>query len=112
MMAQPQPEGQVTFEMSNLRPSTTNLPFVVWVSQRDDYQHDIRIKVGYTAKVFPSQMGSYSLRPFAFKGGQRLAAKDEALLERWIEKNESVLLAFWNADIEYSQDMTDQIKPL
>lgn len=28
------PEGQVTFETANLRPKTTGLPFVVWVSQK------------------------------------------------------------------------------
>jgi hypothetical protein len=27
--------GQATFEMSNLRPDTTGLPFVVWVSQKE-----------------------------------------------------------------------------
>lgn len=112
MLAQPQPEGQATFEMANLRPGTTNLPFVVWVSQRDGYQHDIRVKVGYNARAFPAQMGSYAVRPFAFVSGQRLLAKDEKLLETWVAKNENVLLAFWNADIEYTEDMIEQIKSI
>ena len=44
-------EGQATFEMANLRPDRTNLPFVVWVSQKDGARHDVRVKVGDRRKV-------------------------------------------------------------
>jgi hypothetical protein len=106
------PEGQVTYEMANLRPSTTGLPFVVWVSQRDGAKHDVRLKVGYNARLFPSQMGVYAVRPFGFVGGQQLHPSDERSLEAWIDKNASVLLAFWDADIEYTEDLIDQIKKI
>jgi hypothetical protein len=106
------PEGQATFEMSNLRQKTTNLPFVVWVSQKDNLQHDIRVKVAQSAKVIASQLGSYSVRPFAHVGGPRLNSGDEKLLEAWISKNLDVLIAFWNADIEYTEDMIEKIVPL
>jgi len=106
------PEGQATYEMANLSPARTGLPFVVWVSQRDGAQHDVRVKVGYNPKLFPSQMGVYSIRPFAFVQGQRLALPDERLLEQWINSNLDVLIGFWDADIEYTEDMIGRITRL
>lgn len=105
-------EGQATFEMANLRPQKTNLPFVVWVSQRDGARHDVRVKVGYNPKVFPSQMGVYAVRPFGFVAGQQLLTKDELLLETWISKNAEVLVGYWNAEIEYTEDLLDKIQSL
>jgi hypothetical protein len=92
--------------------SGAHLPFVVWVSQRDGYQHDVRVKVGYNAKIFPAQMGSYAIRPFAFVGGQQLHAADERDLQRWVEKNSDVLIDFWNADIEFTEDLLAALRPL
>jgi hypothetical protein len=48
-------EGQVTFAIENLRPRTTGLPFVVFVSQRGDKKHDIRVKVAFHARTIPSR---------------------------------------------------------
>lgn len=104
------PEGQATFEMANLRSKQTGLPFVVWVSQRDGARHDVRVKVGYHAKTFPDHMGVYSLRPFAHVAGPALHTSDARQLNHWIDKNFDVLLAYWNADIEYTDEMMEQIK--
>jgi hypothetical protein len=105
-------EGQVTFEMANLRPKTTNLPFVVWVSQKAGGRHDVRVKVAQTAKVIPSQMGVYAVRPFAHIAGPRLSETDERLLEAWIAANADVLVGVWDGDIEYTEDLIERIKPL
>jgi len=105
-------EGQVTFEMANLRPKTTNSPFVVWVSQRAGAKHDIRVTVAHSAKVIPSQMGVYSVRPFAHVQGPGLSPGEARLLENWSEKNRAVLVDFWNADIEYTEDLIDRIKAI
>jgi len=106
------PEGQTDFEMANLRPSKTKLPFVVWVSQKGGARHDVRVKVAQSPKVIPSQMGTYSVRPFAFVGGQRLSASDERLLEDWVNKNLGVLIAWWDGDIEYTDEMLEKIAPV
>ena len=105
------PEGQVTFEMANLRPKTTNLPFVVWVSQKAGARHDVRVKVARSAKVIPSQMGVYSVRPFTHVEGPQLGSGEEKLLEDWVNKNEPVLVAFWDGDIEYTEDLIERILP-
>jgi hypothetical protein len=104
------PAGQATFEMANLRPKTTNLPFVVWVSQRAGARHDVRVKVASAARVDPAHMGVYSVRPFAHVSGPRLSADDEKRLADWVGKNRAVLVDFWNADIEYTEDLIDKIQ--
>jgi hypothetical protein len=103
------PDGQVTFEMANLRPKTTGLPFVVWVSQKAGAPHDIRVKVARTAKVIPSQMSVYGVRPFAHLEGPGLSPGDEKLLANWLATNQEVLVAFWDGDIEYTEDLIEKI---
>lgn len=98
--------------MANLRPRTTNLPFVVWVSQRAGARHDVRVTVAPSAKVDPSHMGVYSVRPFAHVSGPRLSANEEKLLADWVGKNRAVLVGFWNADIEYTEDLIEKIQPV
>jgi hypothetical protein len=112
------PEGQATFETANLRPRTTNLPFVVWVSQRAGARHEVRVKVAQSAKVDPSYMGAYAaigvyaVGPFAHVSGPRLSANEEKLLAAWIGKNRKVLVDFWNADIEYTEDLIEKIQAI
>jgi hypothetical protein len=103
-------EGQTTYEMANLRQKTTGLPFVVWVSQRAGARHDARVMVAYNARTLPALMGTYAIRPFAFVAGQQLHRVDEKLLEEWIEKNRDALIGFWDADIEFTEDLIDQLQ--
>ena len=98
--------------MANLRPRTTNLPFVVWVSQRGGARHDVRVTVAQSARVDPFHMGVYSVRPFAHVSGPRLDANDETLLADWVAKNRAVLVDFWNADIEYTEDLIEKIQAI
>jgi hypothetical protein len=98
--------------MANLRPDETNLPFVVWVSQKAGAQHDIRVKVAPGPKVIASQMGVYAVRPFRYVARQPLSSQEEKLLESWILKNLDVLIGFWDGDIEYTRDMMEKIEPL
>jgi hypothetical protein len=98
--------------MSNLRPKTTNLPFVVWVSQKAGARHDVRVKVAHSAKVIPSQMSVYSVRPFAHVEGPGLSSGDEKFLEAWLTKNADALIGFWDGNIEYTEELIEIIKPL
>ena len=51
-------EGQALFEMANLRPERTGLPFVVFISQKGGARHDVRVTVARGAKVRPSDTDS------------------------------------------------------
>ncbi len=88
------------------------MPFVVWVSQRAGARQDVRVKVAQSAKVDPSHMGVYAVRPFAHVSGPRLSANEEKLLADWIGKNRTVLVDFWNADIEYTEDLLERIQAI
>ena len=105
-------QGQATFGMANLRRKTTGLPFIVFISQKDEARHAARVKVSPEPRVRPDVMGSYSISPFEWKEGPRLANADEKMLGRWIDMNARVLLDYWTGQIEYTEDAIDQLKAL
>ena len=84
-------EGQATYGMANLRPDRTGLPFIVFISQRDDARHAARVKVSPAPRVKADQMGSYSIAPFAYRAGQSLSSAEERALEAWVARNLDIL---------------------
>jgi hypothetical protein len=96
--------------MANLRPKTTGLPFIVFISQKDDARHAARVKVSPEPRVRADEMTSYSVSPFEWKEGPRLSNSDETALARWIETNSRVLQDYWAGKIEYTEDAIDQLK--
>ncbi len=110
--ADPEPEGQATYEMANLRPERTGLPFVVFVSQRGDARHDVRVKVARAPRVRPSEMVTVALRPSVRVVRGRPDPHDLALLRQWIDINEQVLIDYWNGVIGYTEDALNALKPI
>src|SRR5262245_49803747 len=93
-------EGQALFEMANLRPERTGLPFVVFISQKGGAGHDVRVKVARSAKVKPAEMATVALRPKVRVIRGVVDPGDLARLAEWIELNNDVLIAYWDGDIE------------
>jgi hypothetical protein len=65
--------GQITdeglFEMANVRPEISGLPFIVWTSERGTARHDVRVH-DVRVKVSPGPrarefVASVSVRPLA-----------------------------------------------
>ena len=107
------PEGQATYGMANLRPEKTGLPFIVFISQRDDASHDVWVKVSPAPRIRRDQMGSYALRPSVeWKAGWQMSRKDEQLLEQWVELNRKVLIEYWDGAIEFTEDAMDRLVKL
>ena len=104
--------GQALFEMANLRPERTGLPFVVFISQRGGARHDVRVTLAPGAKVHPSDMITVAIRPTPRIIRGRLNTQEFDLVRRWIEINMDVLVDYWNGDIEYTEDALDAIKPV
>ena len=104
--------GQAVFEMANLRPERTGLPFVVFISQRGGARHDVRVKLASGAKVHPSDMITVAVRPTPRIIRGRLNRQEFDLVRRWIELNMDVLVDYWNGVIEYTEDALDAIKPV
>ena len=110
--ADPEPEGQAVYEMANLRPERTGLPFVVFISQRGGARHDVRIKVARAPKVRASEMVTVALRPSIRVVRGKLDPHDLTLLRRWININEQVLIDYWNGVIGYTEDALNALRPI
>jgi len=104
--------GQALFEMANLRPEGTGLPFVVFISQKGGARHDVRVKVARGSKVRASEMITVAVRPNVRVIRGALDPDDLARLADWIDLNRGVLVDYWNGDIEYTEDAITALKPL
>ena len=104
--------GQATFDMANLRPERTGLPFVVFISQRGGARHDVRIKLARSPRVRPSEMITVALRPTARVVRGRLDAREFELVRKWLDLNADVLIDYWNGVIEYTEDVIKAPKKL
>lgn len=58
-----QSDSDRLFEMANLPPKHTGLPFVVWISTGQGVQHDVRVTVSDGLRAIPSQVISVALHP-------------------------------------------------
>ncbi len=105
-------EGQATYEMANLRPERTGLPFVVFILQRGGARHDVRVKVARAPRVRPSEMVTVALRPSVRVVRGRLDPHDLALLRQWIDINEKILIDYWNGIIGYTEDALNALRPI
>ena len=107
------PEGEALFEMANLSPKRTGLPFVVWISPKAGAPHDVRVKVSKGPKAHSAELVSVAIRPeVRVVGGGKMSAHDLALLKKWVEVNQDVLIKYWDGEIEYTEDAIAALKPI
>src|SRR3954451_22358405 len=96
-----QPEDD-PYTMANLRPARTGLPMVVWVSERGNAQHDVRVKVCtvHGDKLQHDNMVSVAVRPRprVVRPGT-LSAGDLEAASRWIALNRDTIVAYWDGTI-------------
>ena len=104
--------GPASFDMADLRPERTGLPFVVFIPQTGEARHDARIKLARAAKVRPSEMSTVTVcpTPRIIRGEMNAQALD--LVSRWIELSRSVLVDYWNGDVEYTEDVLNALQPI
>jgi hypothetical protein len=106
-------ESDGLFEMANLPPKRTGLPFVVWISPKAGAPHDVRVKVSKGPKVHPSELISVAIRPDVHEvGSRKITAHDMALLKKWVEANHDVIVKYWDGEIEYTEDAIAALKPI
>jgi hypothetical protein len=75
------PEGEALFEMANLSPKRTGLPFVVCISPKAGAPPDIRVKVSKGPRAHPSEFISVAVRPDVHVVGGNMSAHDLAILQ-------------------------------
>ena len=88
------------YEMANLFPRHTGLPFVVWISVRGGARHDVRVKVASGPKAQSGDMVSVGLRPYVHVVEGKMDGHDLELLTQWIELNRDALVRYWNEEID------------
>lgn len=99
---------EAPFEMANLFPKHTGLPFVVWISVRGGARHDVRVKVSANAKAIPDEMTTVGIRPEVQVIEGAMDAKSFDQLKAWIELNRATLLSYWEGEID-TQDALEAL---
>jgi hypothetical protein len=93
------------FLMANLRPKTTGLPMVVWVSERGNARHDVRVKVAlqHGDRIDPSHTAVFGVRPTPGLISGYLSSADQRVVSDWIKLNEAALVEYWDGLIDTSE---------
>ena len=101
------------FLMANLRPATTGLPMVVWVSERGLARDDVRVKVStvHGARVQYANMATVAVRPAPRLVAGQLSAADLQAVSGWIRLNEASLGAYWDCQID-TAELIQRLRPL
>jgi hypothetical protein len=101
------------FLMANLRPATTRLPMVVWVSERGLARHDVQVKVStvHGPGVQYANMATVAVRPAPWLVAGQLSAADLQGVSEWIRLNEAALVADWDCQIDAAQ-LIERFRPL
>src|SRR5215471_19633850 len=99
---------EAPFEMANLFPKHTGLPFVVWISVRGGARHDIRVKVSANAKAMPQEMTTVAIRPQVHVVDGDMDAAALTSLTAWIALNQATLVSYWDGDID-TQDALERL---
>jgi hypothetical protein len=103
-----EPDEDDPYAMANLRPATTGLPMVVWVSERGNARHDVRLKV---CQVLGDRMQfnntlSVAVRPqphLVPGQRQRLTDADLHAVYEWIALNEAAIVDYWDGTIDTAE---------
>lgn len=90
--------------MVNMPRRYTGLPMVVYCSPRNA-PHDVRVKVSpvHGDRMIEEQAISIALRPephYPADEHRRLSQEDFTAIAAWLRRNEDVLVAYWNFEID------------
>ena len=99
---------EAPYEMANLFPRHTGLPFVVWISVRGGARHDVRVKVSENAKAMPGELATVGIRPEVTVIEGQIGPHALRQLAAWIELNRATLIAYWEGDID-TQDALEAL---
>lgn len=100
---------EAPFDMANLFPKHTGLPFVVWISVRGGARHDVRVKVSSGPKAIPGDMATVSVRP-EVRVVEGEIEPWQLLLRTWIHENRDTLIACWDGEIDTQDAMERMVK--
>jgi hypothetical protein len=103
-------EGDL-YLMVNVRPQTSGLPFIVWLSMQGNARRDARVKVSRGPRALPL-IASVSIRPLVEVVEGELTARELELMRQWVDLNRDVIVRHGDGDLEYSEDVLAALRPL
>jgi hypothetical protein len=103
-------EGEL-FEMANVRPEISGLPFIVWISERGSARHDVRVKVSPGPRV-REFAACVSVRQSVEVVAGELSPRDLELVTAWIDLNRDVIVKFWDGELLYTDEALAVLKKL
>lgn len=98
-------------EFANLSKGGTGLPMVVWISANMNMQHNVpRLKF---QNSYSDKMDASCLIPMSIEDNPKILLKNKSKvvfssseiekLSKWIRKNKSVLLDYWNMNLAINE---------
>lgn len=104
-------EDQDLFEMVNIRPELSGLPFIVWIPEKGGARHDVRVKVSPGPRV-REFAATVSVRPQIEVIAGELSTENLRALREWIDLNRDTIVKYWNGEILYTDEAPAALKPL
>jgi hypothetical protein len=94
------PTQDMLFEMSNICPENSGLPFTVWISTQgdDQAQHAARVKIAEGRR--PVFVASVSVESPVQVVAGHLSEKQLRLVAEWIDLNRDTILKHWRNEID------------
>ena len=91
--------------MANLRPATTGLLMVVWLSERGNARHEIRVEVAFqhADRIDPTHTAVFGVQPSPSLISGHLSAADQRVVSDWITLNEAAIVEYWDGAIDTAE---------
>jgi hypothetical protein len=99
------------FELVDIRPEISGLPFIVWISEKGGARHDVRVKVSLGPRV-REFTATVSVRPQVELLAGELSASDLKAVRDWVDLNRDVIVGYWNGDILYTDEALAALRAL
>ena len=93
------------FLIANLRPATTGLLMVVWVSERGNARREVRVEVAlqHGDRIDPSHTAVFGVRPSPSLIFGNLSAADQRVVSDWITLNDAAIVEYWDGVIDAAE---------
>ena len=88
--------------MANIRPESSGLPMIIWVSEHGNARHGPRIKVSlqHGTKLDPYRTASVSIEDVPELVAGNLSPPDLRAVQEYVRLNRATLLAYWTGEID------------
>jgi hypothetical protein len=104
-------EAEEFFDIADVRPERTGLPFAVFIMDAMCSRHGVRLKVAPRLKWRRSEMLTVVIRPQIRVIDGELTTRELVLLTRWINLNRKALIRYWEGEID-TLGAYEVLKPL